>query len=129
MAINTIAITGRLARDPELRYTPAEGVAVVNFTLAVDRPFTNQQGEKEADFIRVVAWRKQAENVATYLKKGSPAGVEGRLQIRSYDDKEGIKRQVAEIIARSVQFLGSKQENNGANNGPDEYVGDEDVPF
>ncbi len=80
--INRVVLVGRLTRDPEMRYTQS-GIAVTRFTLACDRPFTGQDGKREADFIDCVVWRKQAENVAQYLKKGSLAGVEGRLQISS----------------------------------------------
>jgi len=102
--MNHIALIGRLTRDPELRYTP-NGTAVANFDLAVDRPTTNQQGEREADFIRIIAWQKQAEVCANYLKKGRLVAVEGRLQIRSYETQDGQKRRVAEVIASHVQFL------------------------
>lgn len=102
--MNHIVIIGRLTRDPELRYTP-NGVAVANFTVAVDRPFNNAKGEKEADFIPVVVWQKLAENCANHLRKGRLVGVEGRLQIRSYDAQDGQKRRVSEIIANNVQFL------------------------
>ena len=115
--INNIVLIGRLTRDVELRYTQA-GDAVANFTLAVDRPFTNQTGGREADFIRAVVWRKQAENVAQYVGKGSQVAVEGRLQIRNYEDKEGNKRQVAEVVANRVEFLGGGSKNE-----------DEDAPF
>lgn len=81
--INRVVLVGRLTKDPELRYT-ANGVAVTSFTLAVNRPFSNQQGEREADFINIVVWRKQAENVANFLNKGSLAGVDGRIQTRNY---------------------------------------------
>ncbi|MEW5922318.1 MAG: single-stranded DNA-binding protein [Bacillota bacterium] len=125
--LNVVVLTGRLTQDPELRYTPGEGIAVANFTLAVSRPFTNQQGEREADFIKVVAWRKQAENVSSYLKKGSLVALEGRLQVRSYDDKDGIKRKVAEVVARSIQFLDSR---DGAKVSSQEGTEEEDeVPF
>lgn len=102
--MNHIVLIGRLTRDPELRYTP-NGLAVANFDLAVDRPTTNQQGERETDFIRIVAWQKQAELCANYLKKGRLVGVEGRLQIRSYETQDGQKRKVAEVVANFVQFL------------------------
>ena len=102
--MNHIVLIGRLTRDPELRYTP-NGVAVANFDLAVDRPTTNQAGEREADFIRIIVWQKQAENAAKYLKKGRLVAVEGRLQIRSYEDQEGQKRRVAEVVAGYLQFL------------------------
>lgn len=105
--INRVVLVGRLTKDPELRYTP-NGVAVCTFTLAVNRPFTNQQGERDADFINCVAWRKQAENVANYLKKGSLAGIDGRIQTRSYEGQDGKRVYVTEILAESVQFLDSK---------------------
>ncbi|EHT1688235.1 single-stranded DNA-binding protein, partial [Listeria monocytogenes] len=109
--MNRVVLVGRLTKDPDLRYTPA-GVAVATFTLAVNRTFTNQQGEREADFINCVVWRKPAENVANFLKKGSMAGVDGRVQTRNYEDKDGKRVYVTEIVAESVQFLESKQ--NGA---------------
>ncbi|SDZ65226.1 single-strand DNA-binding protein [Evansella caseinilytica] len=102
--INRIVLVGRLTKDPELRYT-ANGIAVATFTLAVNRPFSNQQGNREADFINCVIWRKPAENVANFLKKGSLAGVDGRLQTRSYDNNEGRRVYVTEVVADSVQFL------------------------
>jgi len=105
--LNRVVLVGRLTRDPELRYTP-NGVAVANFTLAVNRPFSNQQGERDADFINCVVWRKPAENVANFLKKGSLAGVDGRVQTRSYDNNEGRRVFVTEIVAESVQFLEPK---------------------
>ncbi|EDJ8805051.1 single-stranded DNA-binding protein, partial [Listeria monocytogenes] len=97
-------------KDPELRYTPA-GLAVATFTLAVNRTFTNQQGEREADFINCVVWRKPAENVANFLKKGSMAGVDGRVQTRNYEGNDGKRVYVTEIVAESVQFLESKNNN------------------
>ena len=102
--LNRVVLVGRLTRDPELRYTP-NGVAVASFTLAVNRTFTNQHGEREADFINIVVWRRQAENVANYLKKGSLAGVDGRLQSRSYENNQGQRVFVTEVVAHSVQFL------------------------
>ncbi|WP_027408128.1 single-stranded DNA-binding protein [Anoxybacteroides tepidamans] len=105
--INRVILVGRLTRDPELRYTPS-GVAVATFTLAVNRPFTNQQGEREADFINCVVWRRPAENVANFLKKGSLAGVDGRLQTRSYEGQDGKRVYVTEVVADSVQFLEPK---------------------
>lgn len=103
--LNQVVLIGRLTHDPELRYTAGGGVAVTTFTLAVNRPFTNQQGEREADFIKIVTWRKLAENCASYLKKGQMAAAAGRLQVRSFDDSEGIRRKVAEVVADNVQFL------------------------
>lgn len=105
--INRVILIGNLTRDPELRYTP-NGVAVATFTLAINRPYTNQSGEREADFINVVAWRQLADLCANYLRKGRQAAVEGRLQTRSYDNKEGKKVYVTEVVAENVQFLGSR---------------------
>ncbi|WHY72393.1 single-stranded DNA-binding protein [Fictibacillus enclensis] len=110
--LNRVILVGRLTKDPELRYTPS-GVAVANFTLAVNRTFTNQQGEREADFINCVIWRKPAENVANFLKKGSLAGVDGRIQTRSYDNNQGQRVYVTEVMAESVQFLEPKNANAG----------------
>ncbi|MTH54147.1 single-stranded DNA-binding protein [Bacillus mangrovi] len=105
--INRVVLVGRLTKDPELRYTPS-GQAVATFTIAVNRTFTNQQGEREADFLNCVVWRRQAENVANFLNKGSLAGVEGRLQSRSYEDQSGRRVYVTEVVADSVQFLEPK---------------------
>ncbi|TBL77451.1 single-stranded DNA-binding protein [Paenibacillus thalictri] len=102
--LNRVILIGRLTKDPELRYTPA-GVAVTQFTLAVDRPFSNQQREREADFIPVVVWRQQAEHVANYLRKGRLAAVEGRMQVRNYDNNEGRRVYVTEVVADNVRFL------------------------
>lgn len=105
--INRVVLVGRLTRDPEMRYTQS-GIAVARFTLACDRPFTGQDGKKETDFIDCLVWRKQAENVAQYLKKGNMAGVDGRLQISSYEAQDGTRRQRAEVVADSVRFLEPK---------------------
>lgn len=105
--LNRVVLVGRLTRDPELRYTP-NGIAVASISLAVNRPFSNQQGNREADFFNVVVWRKQAENVANYLRKGSLTGVDGRLQSRSYENNEGKKVFITEVVADSVQFLEPK---------------------
>jgi single-strand DNA-binding protein len=110
--MNRVVLVGRLTRDPELKYTPS-GVAVATFTLAVNRTFTNAQGEREADFINCVVWRKPAENVSNYLKKGSLAGVDGRVQSRSYDGQDGKRVYVTEVVAESVQFLESRNSGNG----------------
>lgn len=120
--INRIILVGRLTKDPELRFT-ANGVAVATFTLAVNRPFSNQQGEREADFINCVIWRKQAENVANFLKKGSLAGVDGRLQTRSYDNNEGRRVYVTEVVAESVQFLEPKGSGGPSQSGAGSYGG------
>ncbi|ECU4704318.1 single-stranded DNA-binding protein [Listeria monocytogenes] len=110
--MNRVVLVGRLTKDPELRYTPA-GVAVTTFTLAVNRAFTNQNGEREADFIQCVIWRKPAENVANFLKKGSMAGVDGRVQTRNYEDNDGKRVFVTEVVAESVQFLDTKNKDTG----------------
>jgi single-strand DNA-binding protein len=104
--LNRVILIGRLTRDPELRYTPS-GVAVAQFTLAVDRPFTNQQGEREADFIPIVTWRKLAETCANYLSKGRLTAVEGRIQVRNYENNEGRRVYVTEVVADNVRFLES----------------------
>ena len=104
--LNRVILIGRLTRDPELRYTPA-GVAVTQFTLAVDRPFTNQSGEREADFIPIVTWRQLAETCANYLRKGRLTAVEGRIQVRHYDNNEGRRVYVTEVVADNVRFLES----------------------
>lgn len=105
--INRTVLVGRLTKDPDLRYTP-KGDAVAKFTLAVNRNFKNAQGEQEADFIQVQVWRKQAENAANFLKKGSLAGVEGRIQTGSYDGQDGKRIYTTEVVADSVQFLEPK---------------------
>jgi len=107
--MNRAILVGRLTKDPELRYTP-NGVAVANFTVAVNRPFKNQAGEQEADFINCVAWRKQAENLANYMCKGNLIGVDGRIQTRSYENQEGKRVWVTEVLAESIQFLEYKKD-------------------
>lgn len=109
--INRVVLVGRLTKDPEFRTTQS-GIDVANFTLAVNRNFTNAQGEREADFINVVVFRKQAENVNNYLSKGSLAGVDGRIQSRSYENNEGKRIFITEVVADSVQFLDPKGNNN-----------------
>lgn len=113
--MNKVFLIGRLTRDPELRYT-GSNTAVATFSLAVNRNFTNQSGEREADFINIVVWRKQAENVKNYLQQGSQVAIDGRLQTRSYDDQNGQKRYVTEVVADNVEFLGSKNSSNNSNN-------------
>lgn len=105
--MNKVCLIGRLTRDPELRYT-SSNKAVASFTLAVNRQFTNQSGEREADFIPVVVWGKQAENVKNYINQGSQIAVEGRIQTRSYDDQNGQKRYITEVVADNIQFLDTK---------------------
>lgn len=111
--MNRSILVGRLTKDPELRFTP-NGVAVSTFTLAVNRAFSNN-GEREADFINCVVWRKAAENAANYLKKGSLAGVDGRIQTRHYDGQDGKRVYVTEVIAESVQFLEPRNSDTGDN--------------
>lgn len=112
--INRVVQVGRLTKDPDLRYTPT-GTAVARFTLAVNRTFSNAQGEKEADFINVTVWRKQAENSANFLKKGSLAGVEGRIQTGSYEGQDGKRVYTTEVVADSVQFLEPKAKSGESN--------------
>ncbi|MGJ8886250.1 single-stranded DNA-binding protein [Staphylococcus aureus] len=113
--LNRTVLVGRLTKDPELRNAP-NGVNVATFTLAVNRTFTNAQGEREADFINVVVFKKQAENVKNYLSKGSLAGVDGRLQTRNYENKDGQRVFVTEVVADSVQFLEPKNNNQQQKN-------------
>lgn len=120
--LNSVIIIGRLIKEVELRYTP-NGVAVATFTLAVDRSRKNQAGEKETDFIPCVVWQKQAENCANYIGKGSLVAVDGRLQVRHYEDKQGKRQYVTEVIATLVRFLDKRGER-----GAEESIG-EDVPF
>jgi single-strand DNA-binding protein len=110
--INSVVLVGRLTKDPELKYTPS-GVAVASFTLAVNRNFTNQAGEKEADFINCVVWRRPAENVANFLKKGSMAGVTGRIQTRNFEGQDGRRIFITEVVCESVQFLDQRTSNDG----------------
>ncbi|MNW56447.1 Single-stranded DNA-binding protein ssb [compost metagenome] len=106
--LNRVILIGRLTKDPELRYTP-NGTAVAQFTLAVDRPFANQGGEREADFIPIVTWRQLAENCANYLRKGRLTAIEGRVQVRNYENNEGKRVYVTEIVADNVRFLESSK--------------------
>ena len=110
--LNKIFLMGRLTRDPELRRT-ASGTAVTSFSLAVDRDFKSQNGEKETDFIDIVAWRSTAEFVSKYFSKGRMAVVEGRLQIRDWTDRDGGKRRSAEVIADNVYFGDSRRDGAG----------------
>ena len=107
--LNKVIIMGRLTRDPELRRTQS-GTAVTSFTLAVDRDFKSQSGEKETDFIDVVAWRNTGEFAAKYLAKGRTAAVEGRIQVRDWQDKDGNRRKAVEVVADNVYFADSKRE-------------------
>jgi len=128
MYYNKCIFIGRLTRDPVMRVTPS-GIAVTTFTLAVNRPFTNGKGEREADFIRVVTWRKLAETVADNLSKGRLVLVEGRLQVgTTYTDREGIQRKSFDIVADVVRFLDRKKETEGAPAGVPEADTSADVP-
>ena len=113
--LNRVVLAGRLTKDPDLRYTP-NGVAVANFTIAVNRPFSNNSGDRDADFINCVVWRRAAENLANFMSKGSLVGVDGRLQTRSFDNQEGKRVFVTEVVADSVQFLESKGASQGGGN-------------
>ena len=131
--LNRIIVMGRMTRDPELRRTNS-GTAVASCTVAVDRDFKSQSGEKETDFIDVVAWRNTAEFVSKYFSKGRMAVVEGRLQLRDWTDKDGNKRRTAEIVADSVYFGDSKRDGGDAaqsapQGGFSEIEDDGDLPF
>lgn len=134
--MNRTVLVGRLTKDPELRYTQS-GVAVANFTIAVNRRFA-REGEPSADFIPVIVWQKQAENVAKYLSKGSQVAVEGRIQTSSYDNKEGQRVFRTDVVADQVEFLSSKGSGGGSSKGDDftdsegdSFKGDfsEEIPF
>ena len=109
--MNTITLLGRLTKNPEARYT-STGKAVTLFTLAVNRPYTNTDGQREADFINCQAWGKTAEVVGNHVSKGDRLLVEGRLQIRGYTDKEGVKRYATEVVANRVEFIEQKKDSN-----------------
>lgn len=115
--INNVTIVGRVVRDLELRYTP-NGIASTKFTVAVNRPFKGQNGEQEADFISVQAWRKQAENAANYLKKGNLVGITGRIQTGSYEGQDGKRIYTTDIVADSIQFLEPKNSTGGSQGAP-----------
>lgn len=149
--INRAVLTGRLTKDPELRTTQS-GLSVVSFNLAVDRQYTNSQGERDTDFISCVIWRKAAENFCNFTSKGSFVGIDGRIQTRNYDDKDGKKVYVTEVVVDNFALLESKKDrqnnntgsysksNNGANygnNSQDPFnssgdtidISDDDLPF
>lgn len=109
--INRVVLIGRLTKDPELRYT-SNNIAVVSFTLAVNRNFTGQDGQNEVDFLPCVAWRKQAENIAKYVGKGSMVGVDGRIQTRNFEATDGTKRYVTEIVCDNTRFLDTRNASN-----------------
>ena len=127
--LNKVVLIGRLTRDPDLRSTSGN-VSVATFTLAVDRNYTNQQGEREADFIPIVTWRALAETCGKYLNKGRLVAVSGRMQVRSYEANDGQRRYVTEVVADEVQFLERNPSNTGnapGGTGYPQYPG-RDVP-
>lgn len=134
--INNVCLVGRLTRSVDLRYTP-NGTAFGSFSLAIDRTYKNQAGEKETDFINCVIWRKPAVNLSNFTKKGSLIGVEGRLQSRSYDNKEGQKVYVTEVLVENFSLLESKAVTEGRQQAPIDNVeqvkfgevNDDDLPF
>lgn len=132
--LNNVVIMGRLTRDPELRRTQS-GTAVTSFTMAVDRDFKSQSGEKETDFIDVVAWRNTGEFAAKYLAKGRMAAVEGRIQVRDWQDKDGNCRKSVEVVADNVYFADSKRDSKPQESRAvdeqefDEIEDDGDLPF
>ena len=109
--MNKAFLIGRLTRDPELRYS-SSNAAIVNFSIAIDRQYTNNQGQRETDFINIVAFQKQAENIKKYVTKGSLVAVDGRIQTRNYEDKDGKRVYVTEVVADRVQFLDSRNAGN-----------------
>lgn len=114
--MNRVVLIGRLTGKPELRYT-GSNLPYARFSLAVNRNFSNAQGERQTDFINIIVWRKQAENVCNYLDKGSLVSVEGRIQTGSYDDKDGNKRYTTDVVADAVQFLESKSQSQNRSTG------------
>lgn len=133
--MNKVVLIGRLTKEPELKFTPGKGTAVCTLTLAIDRRVANKDGQREADFIPIIVWGKQAEAVANYSGKGKMIGVAGRIQTRSYDNKEGRKVFVTEVISEDVQILewANSRSNSSSSNSYDdamEEVEDSgDIPF
>ena len=125
--MNRVMLIGRLTAKPELRYT-SSNVPFARFSVAVNRTFSNAQGQRETDFINVIVWRKQAENTCNYLDKGSLVSIEGRLQTGSYDDKDGNKRYTMDVVADSVQFLESKSQSQARANSSDSPYDYQDTP-
>lgn len=114
--MNKVVLVGRITKDPELKYTN-NNIPVVQFTIAVNRTYQSKNGEKQADFINCVVWRQQAENFAKYMRKGSLIGIDGQIQTRNYDDANGVKRYVTEILCESIHFLESKSSGRSENFG------------
>ncbi|MDR0691371.1 MAG: single-stranded DNA-binding protein [Streptococcaceae bacterium] len=123
--INNVVLVGRLTRDPELRYTNGSNIANATFTLAVNRTFTNQQGQREADFINIVIWRKSAEILVQYAKKGTLLGVTGRIQTRNYENQQGQRIYVTEVVADNFQLLESRRASEQRNMGG-QLLGEQD---
>ena len=111
--MNRVCLVGRLTAKPELKYTNSN-IPVTRFSIAVNRNFKNEQGQRDADFINILAWRKQAELICNYFDKGSQIGLEGRIQTGSYDDKDGNKRYTTEVVVDAIHFIDSKGSSNGA---------------
>ena len=128
--MNKVFLIGRLTRDPVLRYTSNQ-VASATFSIAVNRTFANQNGEREADFINIVVWRKQAETAKQYLTKGSQVAIDGRIQTRNYDAQDGTKRYVTEVVADNIQFLDTKasRENNYSQSNAQPAFNDNATPY
>ena len=129
--LNRVVLIGRLTRDPELRYTPTSGIALTNFTLAVDRPFQSAKGERETDFIRIICWGKLAERCKEHLGKGRLVAVDGRLQIRNWETNTGERRQIVEVRADDVRFLDrapSARDGGGSYEGPDAADYEDETP-
>ena len=120
--MNKVILIGRLTKDVELRYTQS-GKPCASFTVAVNRPYSNN-GQKETDFINIVIWDKQAENVNKYTSKGSLVGIEGRLQVRSFEGSDGKRKAITEVLASNIQFLDKKEEKTTNNNDPFKEMGD-----
>lgn len=130
--MNKVILLGRLTKDPETRYTQSANTQVTSFTLAVNRRFVKQGEERQADFINIVAWNKTAEFVSKYFNKGQQVGVIGRIQTRNYDDEQGIKHYVTEVIAEEVYFAGDKKyapQNEVQATDDFEITNQDDLPF
>lgn len=126
--MNKVVIIGRLTKDPELKFTPGNGTAVTIVTLAVDK-FNPSTGKREADFISITIWGKQAENTANYMTKGSMMAISGRIQTRSYDGKDGTKRYVTEVVANEVSFLSYRKQGSIPSFDDMTLTDDGDIPF
>lgn len=130
--MNKTILMGRLTRDPETKYTQTSNTQVTSFTLAVNRRFVKQGEERQADFINIVAWSKTAEFVSKYFKKGQQVGVIGRLQVRNWEDEQGQKHYVTEVIAEEVYFADTKKEESTSaptEENQFEITDDDDLPF